>query len=159
MANGVSPSRAEFSTSGFVGMVTTLTLAVASGQLAISVLNPATHQIVVGLHTTDSAVGLARTLFFAAAAISQIALPIADRFGRKRGMVVLLVLLIIGNVISAAAPNIAVFTVGRILQGFSGANIPLALVLLAAAVSRKRFGQGMGVVLMANLGIAGLEDR
>lgn len=157
MATRDSTPRAELSTPAFVGLVATLTLTVASAQLAISMIAPATHTIVVDLHTTDSSVGLAQTLFFAAAAISQIAVPIADRFGRKRALVFLLVLLIIGNVISAVAPNIALFTAGRILQGFSGACIPLALVLLAASVSTARFGKGMGVVLMANLGLAGLD--
>ena len=54
--------------------------------------------------------------------------------GRKRILIVMMLLTAVGSVVAALAPNIGWLFVGRIIQGVSGPTVPLALLMLRSAV-------------------------
>lgn len=106
-------------------------------------------------------VGLALGAYGLTQAFLQIPFGIAsDRFGRKPVIVVGLLLFAAGSFIAAAAPNIYVMIVGRVLQG-AGA-ISAAVTALAADLTREQhrtkvmamIGASIGLVFAASLVLA-----
>jgi MFS family permease len=82
--------------------------------------------------------------------------PLADRFGRKRSLVVLLVLFGIATFLSVLATGVTGFAVTRFLAGaFGGALLPAAASLVADICPVKRRSAMVGVVY-AGLGVGPL---
>jgi len=128
-------------------------------QLNASMLSPALVSIERQLRATAPEVAATQTAFFTAAALFSLFLPrLADILGRRRVLALSLLAMAVGCVVAALAPNIGVLFAGRVLQGASGPVIPIALVMLRAAVpDPKRYGTLMGVVAAINGGIAGFD--
>lgn len=77
---------------------------------------------------------------------------LADSHGRRRLLLVSMGLLVIGSVIAALIPGFTAVLVGRALQGFGTAVVPIGIALLSASVSRR--AATMGIALMsASLGM------
>lgn len=67
------------------------------------------------------------TYYMVTFAISSLSVgPIIDMYGRRRPILVGLLLFGIGTVVCATAPNIDILLLGRILQGIGGAVMPVA---------------------------------
>lgn len=82
--------------------------------------------------------------------------PLADRFGRKRSLVVLLILFGIATFLSVLATDVTGFAVTRFLAGaLGGALLPTAASLVADISSVKRRSAMVGVVY-AGLGVGPL---
>ncbi|AIY02164.1 transmembrane efflux protein (MFS) [Arthrobacter sp. PAMC 25486] len=140
-------------------MVALLTACVAF-QLNASMLSPALVTMGEELNTDQAAIGLSQTWFFTAAAVFSLFLPrLSDIIGRKKVLLGMMVLMGIGSVISAMAPDITWLFVGRIIQGVSGPTVPLCLIMLRSAVKDpKRYGALMGLITAVNGGIAGIDS-
>lgn len=67
-------------------------------------------------YRTPHAAWVASTYFLVAALVSPITGTLADRYGKRRLLVLHLVLAIVGLLISAVAPTFAILLVGRVLQ-------------------------------------------
>ncbi|QFR97648.1 MFS transporter [Streptomyces tsukubensis] len=141
-------------------LVLALLVACFAFQLNASMLSPALTSIQHSLHASSSEVGLTQTAFFTSAALFSLFLPrLGDLIGRRRVLVAMLALMVIGCVVSALATNVPMLFAGRIIQGASGPTVPLCLIMLRVAVTEpKRYGTLLGVITAVNGGIAGVDS-
>jgi EmrB/QacA subfamily drug resistance transporter len=128
---------------------------VALDAMVVTTALPAMHQEIGGSVSTLQWVVNAYLLAFAAGIIT--AAGLGDRFGRRRVYIVGLVVFAAASVACAIAPNPAVLTAARAVQGIGAAIItPLSLTLLTAAFPAERRGAVIGVWgAIAGLAIAG----
>lgn len=140
-------------------MVALLTACVAF-QLNASMLSPALVTMGEELNASQASIGLSQTWFFTAAAVFSLFLPrLSDIIGRKKVLIGMMVLMGVGSIISAMAPDITWLFVGRIIQGVSGPTVPLCLIMLRSAVKDpKKYGALMGLITAVNGGIAGIDS-
>jgi EmrB/QacA subfamily drug resistance transporter len=85
---------------------------------------------------------------------------LGDMLGKRRIMIIVLILLLVGTVLAALAPNLGVLIVARALQGAAGAVLPLSIGIVRDELPRERvavtigllsaiFGIGAGVGIVA----------
>lgn len=72
---------------------------------------------------------------------------LADMHGRRRMLLLAMWLLVVGSVIAAALPGFTAMLIGRSLQGFGTAVVPIGIALLSSLVSRRR--AILGIALMS----------
>lgn len=146
------------------GNVTALMVALLAAcvafQLNASMLSPALVTMGEELNTDQAVIGLSQTWFFTAAALFSLFLPrLSDIVGRKKVLVGMMLLMAVGSVIAALAPDVTWLFVGRIIQGVSGPTVPLCLIMLRSAVSNPRkYGTLMGLITAVNGGVAGVDS-
>jgi len=146
------------------GNVTALMVALLAAciafQLNASMLSPALVTMGEELNASQASIGLSQTWFFTAAAVFSLFLPrLSDIIGRKKVLLGMMILMAVGSIISAMAPDITWLFVGRIIQGVSGPTVPLALIMLRSAVKDpKKYGALMGLITAVNGGIAGIDS-
>lgn len=100
-----------------------LSLLAILGPLNIDMYLPSFPDIVKDLDTNASLVQLSLTTCLIGLAVGQLVVgPISDALGRKRPMVVSIILFILASLLCAFAPNIVVLIIGRFLQGFTAAG-------------------------------------
>src|ERR1700733_5017728 len=106
-------------------------------------------------HTSVSTV---TWIFTATLLAGAVATPLLSRFGdmygKKKMILIAMVLLVIGSVVCAISGSLAVLVVGRALQGVSSAMIPLAIGVIRDTFPRERITTAIGIV-SATLGIGG----
>ena len=141
-------------------LMTALLAACVAFQLNASMLSPALVTMGEELKTDQAVIGLSQTWFFTAAALFSLFLPrLSDIVGRKKVLVGMMVLMAVGSVIAALAPDVTWLFVGRIIQGVSGPTVPLCLIMLRSAVSNPRkYGTLMGLITAVNGGVAGVDS-
>jgi len=101
-----------------------LGLLAAVGPFAIDMYLPAMPTIAADLGASQAATQATLTSFFAAFGASQLLYgPAADSFGRKPPLYFGLSLFLVGSLICAAAPSIAVLIGARALQGLGAAAV------------------------------------
>lgn len=142
-----------------VPLMVALLMACMAFQLNASMLSPVLVTIANSLDTTEATVGLTQTAFFMSAALFSIFIPrLSDIIGRQKILFILIAITTVGGVLAAIAPNIEIYFVSRIIQGFSGPVVPLCLLMLHHEVKDpKRYGILMGIVTAVNGGIAGID--
>ncbi|MCX8642060.1 MULTISPECIES: MFS transporter [unclassified Gilliamella] len=140
-------------------LMVALLAACVAFQLNASMLSPVLVTIAKELGTNDAAVGFSQTSFFTAAALFSLFLPrLSDIKGRKKVLTVMLLIMTIGTILAAVAPNIEVLYAARIIQGVSGPVVPLCLLMLSYEVKDvKQYGMLMGIITAVNGGIAGVD--
>src|SRR6478735_4002538 len=141
-------------------LMTALLAACVAFQLNASMLSPALVTMGEELKTDQAVIGLSQTWFFTAAALFSLFLPrLSDIVGRKKVLVGMMLLMAVGSVIAALAPDVTWLFVGRIIQGVSGPTVPLCLIMLRSAVSNPRkYGTLMGLITAVNGGVAGVDS-
>lgn len=143
---------------GSVSLIAALVLAVVACQLCISMPTPALPDIAARLNTDTAVIGLAQALFFMLGGLLSVILAAYSDYGRTRRLIATaLVLGILGSLVAAIAPTVAVFILGRTMQSATTAVFPLALRVLRQTVTPRQFGKAMGVITAANGGIVGLD--
>lgn len=116
----VSPSTDLYSGKALFALMVTLITAVLSYQLNASMITPALPNIGESYAISESTVGLVSSLFFLAGSIAGVVLTRwSDFIGRKKMLIYVLLVLLVGTIICAVAPNFTIFMVGRVLQGAS----------------------------------------
>lgn len=128
-------------------------------QLNASMLSPVLVTMGHELHTDEATIGLSQTLFFTIAALFSLFLPrLSDIVGRKRVLLAMLVVMLIGSVVAALALNVGMLFAGRLIQGVTGPVVPICLLMLRAEISDPRkYGAAMGLLTAVNGGIAGID--
>lgn len=112
-------------------------LALALGTLQ-TVVDPARPMLERELGVDSAAAALiASTLLITGAIVAPIAGKLGDRYGGKRVLLVLMVLVSAGGVLSSLAPNLPVLLAGQTLQGAMVGALPLSFILV-----RKNFPKG-----------------
>jgi MFS family permease len=80
---------------------------------------------------------------------------LGDMYGRKRVMLILLVVAALGSLISAVSSNFGIVLFGRALQGFASAAIPLSIGILRENLPEKRLPVAVGLMTTAQgMGVA-----
>ncbi len=135
-------------------MVTALVLSVVTFGLNASMVSPAYFDINTTLG--DGAFVAMSTYFYLAGAIANVVLVRwSDYIGRKRVLVGVLMVLIIGTLLVIFGSSLWVVVVGRFLQGISNVTFGIAFLILRARVSGATFGMCCGVISSVNGGVAG----
>jgi MFS family permease len=81
-----------------------------------------------------------------AAASAAIAGRLGDLFGRRRVMLIMLLLAFSGSVLSATSSDLAWIIAGRAIQGISMAILPLGFGILRETVDRRHLGLGVSII-------------
>ncbi|NQX34611.1 MFS transporter [Herbiconiux sp. VKM Ac-2851] len=113
----------------------------------------------LGVATTDASWVLTAYLL-SASVLTPILGRLGDMVGKRRVIIVVLALLLVGTVLAALAPNLGVLIVARILQGAAGAVMPLSIGIVRDELPKERvsvtigllsaiFGIGAGVGIVA----------
>lgn len=106
------------------------------GPLSLDLYLPALPQLADDLAATPSAAQLTITACLIGLAVGQvIAGPLSDQFGRRRPLIVGLLLFMISSLACAVAPSVEVLLLLRLIQGLSGA----AGLVISRAVARDLF--------------------
>ncbi|MBX6766844.1 MAG: MFS transporter, partial [Actinomadura rubrobrunea] len=134
-------------------LVFALALATSTGTLQQSAVIPLLPRLEQSLHASVSAVSWVLTVSLLCGAV---ATPLfgrlGDMYGRRRMLLVSLGLLVAGSVVGALSASIATLMVARVLQGLSGAILPLAVGAVRDLLPRDKAATGIGV-LSATMGI------
>ncbi|MFJ2020869.1 uridine transporter UriT [Streptomyces nodosus] len=128
-------------------------------QLNASMLSPVLVVMARQLHTDQVAVGLSQTAFYTSTAVFGLFLPrLSDIVGRRRVLLGMMIVMVVGAVLAALAPTMTVLVIARAIQGVTGAVVPVCLMILRDEVrDPRRYGTLMGVVTAVNGGIAGID--
>lgn len=160
-ARAASPDSAA--RSGRHANSTLVVLWLSLGGLSFAVLQslvaPALPTIAHDLHATTGSISWVLTAYLLAASVlTPILGRLGDMVGKRRLMLVVLVLLAIGTVLCGLANSLALLIVGRVLQGAAGAILPLSIGIVRDELPRERVGVTVGLLsalfgLGAGLGI------
>lgn len=108
----------------------------ALGPVSMAIYTPAMPELVDAFSTTEGAIKMSLSLYFAGFAVAQLlAGPASDAFGRKASTVGFLLIYLAGSVLAAMAPSIDLILAGRLIQGI-GASVGITV---ARAVVRDQF--------------------
>ncbi len=128
-----------------------LVSATALGPLAIQIFLPSLPAIQADFKVPGSLAQLVFSLSAAAIAVSMLVYgPVSDRFGRRPTLVAGLMLYLLGSLVSALAPNIAVLILGRTIQAVGGAApLTLTRTIIRDLYGRERSASMIAYVTMA----------
>ncbi|MCW2953267.1 MAG: transporter [Conexibacter sp.] len=120
-----------------------------------SLVAPALPEIQRDLHASANSSSWILTSYLLAASIATPLIGrVGDIVGKKRTLVVVLVVLAFGTLISAVASSIGVMLVGRVIQGAGGGIFPLAFAIIRDEFPREKVPASIGT-MSALLGIGG----
>jgi MFS family permease len=103
--------------------------------------------------SADTAWVITATLLAAAVATPTVG-RLGDMFGKRRMLLVSLVVLVAGSVVTALADSLLPAIIGRTLQGLSAAVIPLGISIMRDELPSERLGSAVAM-MSASLGIGG----
>jgi MFS family permease len=138
----------------------TLTLlALAIAGMVVSVMQtmvlPLLPRLVEAFHTSVSAVTWVLTATLLAGAVATPLMSrLGDMYGKKKMIVLAMVLLLAGSLVCAVAGSLGVLIAGRTLQGASVVVIPLAIGTIRDVFPREHVMTAIGIV-SATLGAGG----
>lgn len=120
------------------------------GPISMSAYTPAMSNMMVALHTTETAIKLSLSVYFGAFSVTQLVCgPLSDRYGRRRTAIVFLAIYIVGGLVAASAATVAWLIAGRLLQGI-GASVGITV---ARAIVRDQFIGREAATVMNLIGI------
>src|SRR5690606_21264705 len=120
------------------------------GPISMSLYTPAMPELVEAFGTTQSAIKLTLSLYFAGFAFAQLlAGPFSDAFGRRLATLVFLGSYLVGGLLCAAAGSVEMLLAGRLVQGI-GASVGMTV---ARAIGRDQFGGEESTRIMNLIGI------
>ncbi|TQL85545.1 MFS transporter [Microbacterium saperdae] len=99
----------------------------------------------LGVSTGDASWVLTAYLL-AAAVLTPVLGRLGDMVGKRRVLIVVLVLLLVGTVLAAVAPNLTVLIMARVLQGAAGAIMPLSIGVVRDELDPDRVGVTIGLL-------------
>ncbi|MFF4798047.1 MFS transporter [Streptomyces sp. NPDC001351] len=102
---------------------------------------------------SDTAWAVTATLLAAAVAVPMMG-RLGDMYGKRRMLLVSLVLLVAGSVTAALSDSLAPMIVGRVLQGMAGGVIPLGISIMRDELPAERLGSATAL-MSASLGVGG----
>ncbi|MFL0360502.1 MFS transporter [Curtobacterium flaccumfaciens] len=126
-----------------------------------SLVAPALSTIGQDLGASTSATSWVLTAYLLSASVlTPILGRLGDMIGKRKVLIVVLSILLVGAVLAALAPNLGVLIVGRALQGAAGAVMPLSIGIVRDELPKEKvsvtigllsaiFGIGAGVGIVA----------
>ncbi|WP_175422041.1 multidrug effflux MFS transporter [Agrobacterium tumefaciens] len=125
-------------------------LLTALAPISMAIYTPAMPELTRVFSTTESAVKLSLSLYFAGFAIAQLlAGPASDAFGRRKASLVFLSIFLGGGLLAIFAPTIEVLLLARLVQGI-GASVGMTV---ARAIVRDQFTGAEASSIMNLIGI------
>jgi MFS family permease len=100
----------------------------------------------------DNASWLVTVTLLTSAVTTPIVSRLADMFGKRRMMVLSLIVLVVGSVLGAFTSSLSGAIVARALQGFAPALIPVGISIMRDELPPERVGSGVAL-MSATLGI------
>lgn len=123
---------------------------VAVGPVSMALFTPAMPELVRAFGTTEAAVKLTLSLYFAGFAMAQLVCgPLSDGFGRKPVALAFMSIYLVASALALFAPSIEFLIAARILQGV-GAAVGVAI---ARAVIRDLFTNEKSARIMNLMGL------
>jgi len=119
------PESAKPSKGRFFAIMTILMLVEVLSSLESSMVVTALPTVLKEFKDITSAGWLVSCFLLASAATAAVGGRLGDMFGRRRVLIILVVLCAIGSIVSAQATDIRWIILGRTIQGASGAILPL----------------------------------
>ena len=104
--------------------------------------------------STDNASWLVTSTLLVGAVATPIVSRLADMIGKRRMMVLCLLVTVTGSVVAALGPTFALVVTGRALQGFGAALIPVGISILRDELPREKVPSAVAL-MSATLGIGG----
>ena len=131
-----------------VGLLGALLAAV--GPFSMSLYTPAMPEIVQAFGTTEAAVKMSLSLYFAGFAVAQLFCgPISDGLGRRPVTLIFMTIYTAASLLAVFAPSIDVLIVARFLQGVGAA----AGIAMSRAIVRDLFAHEQSARIMNLIGI------
>nr|WP_269766199.1 multidrug effflux MFS transporter [Microlunatus flavus] len=131
-----------------VRLVVVLGMLSMFGPISLDLYLPALPALATDLRSSTSAAQLSITACLLGLALGQlVAGPLSDQFGRRRPLVVGLVVYLLTSAACAFAPTIEVLVVLRLVQGLAGA----AGIVIARAVARDLYSGRRLVIIFSRL--------
>jgi EmrB/QacA subfamily drug resistance transporter len=130
---------------------TLVVLYLSLGGLAFAVLQslvaPALSTIGQDLGASTADVSWILTAYLLSASVlTPILGRLGDMVGKRRVLIVVLVVLLLGTLLAALAPNLVVLIVARALQGAAGAILPLSIGIVRDELPREKVGVTVGLL-------------
>ncbi len=120
-----------------------------------TIVVPLIPQLPTLLNTTASnASWIVTATLLAGAVVTPIAGRLGDMFGKRRILVISLVMMVAGSVICALTSALEVMLAGRVLQGLAMGAIPLGISLLRDELPRQKIGAAIAT-MSATMGVGG----
>jgi MFS family permease len=104
--------------------------------------------------SADNASWLVTVTLLSSAVVTPILSRLADMHGKRRMIVVSLLVLMAGSLLGATSESMPRLIVARLLQGFAPALIPIGIATMRDALPPERIGSGVAL-MSATLGIGG----
>jgi EmrB/QacA subfamily drug resistance transporter len=99
----------------------------------------------LGVSTSDASWVLTAYLL-SASVLTPILGRLGDMVGKRKMLIIVLSLLLVGAVLAALAPNLGVLIIGRILQGAAGAVMPLSIGIVRDELPKERVSVTIGLL-------------
>ena len=132
-----------------------LAVACVSYVLQQTLVVPALPTIQRDLHTTTTWTAWVFTGFLLTSAVATPLLgKLGDTYGKKRLLVIAMIIFAVGTVGAALATSITMLILARALQGAAGAVFPLAFGIVRDELPAEKVGMGLGF-LSATFGVGG----
>ncbi|MCI1649234.1 MFS transporter [Bifidobacterium tibiigranuli] len=148
------PATSRKATSDTV-IVAVLAAAGITSSLTQTLVIPLIGQLPTLFHTQSSVSAWAVTVTLLTGAVGMPILgKLADSYGKRRMLLIALVPLIVGSLVCAVAPNIAVLITGRALQGIATGMVPLGISLLHDILPKDKVGTAIAL-MSSSMGIGG----
>jgi EmrB/QacA subfamily drug resistance transporter len=107
----------------------------------------------LGASVGDTSWAVTATLLASAVAVPVVG-RLGDMFGKRRMLLLSLVLLTAGSVVAALSTNLASFITGRAIQGLAAGVIPLGISIMRDELPKAKLASAMAL-MSASLGIGG----
>lgn len=105
------------------------------------------------LHTSpDDVSWLVTATLLTAAVATPIVSKLADMYGKRRMMIVAMVMMVIGSVICAVGESFTMLVIGRAFQGFAASLIPVGISIMRDELPKERVASAVAL-MSATLGI------
>lgn len=129
------------------------TLFASIGQVGADLYLPSLPAISISLNTTAHMAQATVFLFMIGYAAARLIYgPISDAVGRKKPLIVGLLCYLLGVVVCAMAPSIAILILGRFLQGLgAGAGVVIASAIIRDMLEGEHLAQAYSYMSLANI--------
>ncbi|WP_077968338.1 multidrug effflux MFS transporter [Ensifer adhaerens] len=109
---------------------------VALGPVSMALYTPAMPELVRAFSSSEAAIKMTLSLYFAGFAFAQLVSgTLSDVIGRRRATLIFMAIYLVGSLMAAFAPSVAVLLAGRLVQGI-GASVGMTV---ARAIVRDQF--------------------
>lgn len=116
-----------------------LLVAIAVGTAELTAVFNAIPELIVAMHATPASISWIVTAYLLTMSVSAaVCGRLGDIYGRRKVLIIVLVIAAIGSLVSLATGSLIGLTFGRGLQGFSGAALPLCLGIAREALPSAR---------------------